>query len=47
MTHTPKPDLTEHEDESVPFDEVMKKLVQAKPASKKPEPPKKPDEKKL
>ena len=33
---TQKPDLSEHEEEAVPFDEVMKKLVKAKPA-KKPE----------
>jgi len=44
MTETPKPDLIEHEDEAVPFDEVMKKLIQAKPAPKKPEPPKQPNE---
>ncbi len=43
MTKSPKPDLTEHEDEAVPFDEVMKKLAQAKPAPKKPEPPKQPE----
>jgi hypothetical protein len=36
-TTAPKPDLTEHEEEAVPFDEVMKKLVNAKPAPKKPE----------
>lgn len=45
MTRTPKPekpDLSEHEEEGVPFDEVMKKLVEAKPAPKKPEPDKDP-----
>jgi hypothetical protein len=41
-TQPPKPDLSVHEEESVPFDEVMKKLVEAKPAPKKPEPPKEP-----
>jgi hypothetical protein len=40
MTQTPKPDLSEHEDELIPFDEVMKKLVEAKPAPKKPDPQK-------
>jgi hypothetical protein len=39
MSNTPtqKPDLAEHEEEAVPFDEVMKKLVDAKPTAKKPE----------
>jgi hypothetical protein len=45
MTQTPKPDLSEHEDEAVPFDEVMKKLVQAKPAQKKRDAEKQPKEK--
>ena len=36
-----KPDLSEHEEEAVPFDEVMQKLVKAKPAPKKTEPSKK------
>ena len=40
MTQTPKPDLSEHEDEAIPFDQVMKKLAEAKPAPKKPETPK-------
>lgn len=41
MTQTPKPDLAEHEDEAVPFDQVMKKLLGAKPAPKTaPEEPK-------
>jgi hypothetical protein len=35
MTDKPQPNLSEHEDEAVPFDEVIKKLVQAKPAPKK------------
>lgn len=33
-TIAPKPDLAEHEEEAVPFDEVMQKLVEAKPAPK-------------
>ncbi len=37
MIQTPKPDLTEHEVEAVPFDQVMKKLIEAKPTPKKPE----------
>ncbi len=41
-TKTPKPDLSEHEEEAVPFDEVMQKLVKAKPAPKKPEEKKEP-----
>jgi hypothetical protein len=40
MNQTPKPDLTEHEEEIIPFDDVIKKLVEAKPAPKSPEPPK-------
>lgn len=43
MTKPSKPDLTEHEEEAVPFDEVMQKLVKAKPAPKKPEPKKDPE----
>jgi len=35
MTHPHKPDLSEHEEEAIPFDEVMKKLIEAKPAPKK------------
>ncbi len=38
MSQTPKPDLSEHEDEAIPFDQVIKKLVEAKPAPKKQEP---------
>ena len=30
MTDTPKPDLSEHEEEAVPFDDVMRKLLEAK-----------------
>jgi hypothetical protein len=44
MTLDTKPDLTEHEEEAVLLDEMIKKLVETKPAPKKPEP--KPDEKK-
>jgi hypothetical protein len=40
MTQTPKPDISEHEEETVPFDEVMKRLVEAKSTPEKPEPPK-------
>lgn len=40
MNTKPKPDLTEHEEEAVPFDEVMKKLVEAKPVAKKLDKPK-------
>ncbi len=29
-----KPDLSKHEDEAVPFDEIMQKLAKAKPAPK-------------
>lgn len=38
----PLPDLSEHEEEAVPFDEVMQKLVKAKPAPKKAEKPTEP-----
>ncbi len=41
MTKPQKPDLAEHEEEGIPFHEVMQKLVKAKPAPKKVEP--KPD----
>lgn len=37
MTQTPKPDLSEHEEEGAPFEDVMRKLLAAKPAPKKPE----------
>lgn len=30
-----KPDLTEHEEEAVPFDDVLRKLLAAKPAPRK------------
>ncbi|MDE1882849.1 MAG: hypothetical protein KGH70_02625 [Rhodospirillales bacterium] len=45
MTQKPKPekpDLSEHEEEAVPFDEVMQKLLKAKPEPKKAEQPKEP-----
>jgi len=42
MPQTPKPDLSEHEEEAVSFDEIMQKLVKAKPAPKKIEPSKQP-----
>lgn len=32
MTEPPKPDLTEHEEEAAPFDDVLSKLLSAKPA---------------
>ena len=35
----PKPDLTEHEEESTPFDDVMRRLLEAKPAPKTAEKP--------
>jgi hypothetical protein len=38
---TPKPDLTEYEEEAVPFDDVMQKLMKAKTMPEKPEPQKK------
>jgi hypothetical protein len=37
MTQNRKPDLSEHDEEVVPFDEVMKKLVEGKRARKKPQ----------
>ena len=45
MTEYPKPDLSEHDEEVTPFDDVMRKLLEAKLAPKKaaakpePEPP--------
>jgi hypothetical protein len=39
----PKPDLSEHEEEAEPFDDVMRKLLTAKPSHKAAEtPPPKP-----
>ena len=35
MTHTPKPDLSEHDEEATPFDDVMRKLLDAKSASRR------------
>ena len=35
MTDTPKKDLIEYEEEATPFADVMRKLLEAKPASKK------------
>ena len=32
MTQTPKPDLSDHEEEEVPFEDVLRKLLGAKPA---------------
>ena len=48
MTQPPKPDLSEHEEEGAPFEDVMRKLLAAKPAAPKapapsPDPPPKPD----
>jgi hypothetical protein len=37
----PKPDLTEYEDEDLPLDAVLRRLVEAKPVPK--EAPKKPE----
>ena len=43
----PKPDLSDHEEEATPFDDVMRKLLDAKPtpkeASAKDAPPSTPD----
>ena len=36
MTQPPKPDLSEHEEEGVPFEDVMHKLLSAKSAPAKP-----------
>jgi hypothetical protein len=38
MTKPPKPDLTEYEEENVPLEEVLKRLVEAKPVPKPPIP---------
>lgn len=35
MTLAPKPCLSEHNEEGTPFDDVMRKLLEAKPAPKK------------
>ena len=32
MTNSPKPDLSDHEEEATPFDDVLRKLLTAKPA---------------
>lgn len=39
MPSPPKPDLSEHEEEAVPFDDVLRKLVTAKPAPPREAPP--------
>ena len=46
MTNSEKPDLSDHEEEAAPFDDVLRKLLAAKPAPRKaapvdqaPEPP--------
>lgn len=31
MSQTPKPDLSDHEEETAPFDDVLRKLLAAKP----------------
>lgn len=36
MPNKPKPDLSEHEEESVPFDDVLRTLLKAKPSHGKP-----------
>ena len=33
MTQPIKPDLSEHDEEAIPFDDVMRQLVGAKPQS--------------
>ncbi len=38
MTQTSKPDLSDHEEEAAPFDDVLRKLLTAKPAPRKPVP---------
>ena len=35
MTTIPKPDLSEHDEEETPFDDVMRRLLEAKPAAPK------------
>ena len=41
----PPPDLSDYEEETVPFDDVMRQLLAAKPAPKvAPTPPPEPDE---
>ena len=35
MNQLPKPDLSEHDEEATPFDDVMRELLKAKPAPKK------------
>ena len=32
MTQPPKPDLSDHEEEAAPFDDVLRTLLAAKPA---------------
>ncbi len=32
MTKPPKPDLSDHEEEAAPFDDVLRTLLAAKPA---------------
>lgn len=32
MTQTPKPDLSDHEEEAAPFKDVLRTLLAAKPA---------------
>jgi len=39
MTQAPKPDLSEHEEEAAPFEDVMRKLLSAKPTPTKPSHP--------
>jgi hypothetical protein len=39
MTNAPKPDLSDHEEEAIPFDDVMRQLLTAKPAHRPAEPP--------
>lgn len=33
MVQARKPDLDEHEEEAIPFDDVMRKLLEAKPSN--------------
>lgn len=46
MPKTPKPDLSEHEDEAVPLDDVLRTLLKAKPIPKDAKSPKPREEEK-
>jgi hypothetical protein len=40
ITYTPKPDLSKHEEEVIPFDDVLRRLLEAKPQKAEPPNPK-------